>query len=122
MYHNNGVLDTTLTDPKLLENIKSEINKLKKDTGYNSPVDARISCEITYFGGRKERICLSGMIANVIYYNGEPQKKNNRLLFLIKKNIGYYYWIDKRYLECEDELNDQTIKRDSIVNKFGFKY
>jgi len=118
----HGVLDSTLTDPILLKKIKVEIDKLKEDTSIIYPVDARISCVITYWGGREEKICIGGRMASGIYYNGQPQKRNNRLLFLIKKNIGYYYWIDKRYLSGEGELNDRSIKRDSIVNKYGEKY
>jgi hypothetical protein len=117
-----GILDTILTDPVLLSKIKSVINKLEKDTSINYPVDARISCVITYKDGKKERICIGGQFATVIYYNELPQKKNNSLLFLIKKNIKYYYWMDKRELNEEDELNDKSIKRDNILNKFGEKY
>ena len=117
-----GVLDTMLTDPIILKKIKFEIKKLEKDTSINYPVDARISCVITYKGGQKERLCIGGQFATEIYYNGQPQKKNNSLLFLIKSSIKYYYWMDKRELDVEDELNDKSIKRDIIINKFGEKY
>lgn len=122
LIHNHGVLDTTLTDPILLKEIKFRINQLEKDIINNTPADARISCIINYYGGKKERICISGSFATMIYYNGLPQKKDNNLLFLIKKNIRYYYWMDKRELNEEDELNDKSIKRDIILNKFGEKY
>jgi len=117
----HGVLDTTITDRKLLNEIKIELGKLKPDTSVIS-FDARVSCLITYYSGKKEHLCIGGQYPNALSYNGSHQKGNNKLVYLIKKNIQYYHWMGEENLVKQVELNDKFIVRDSIVNQYGFKW
>ena len=119
--NDSGVLDTTLTDRKLLNEIKIEIDKLKPDTSITS-FDARISCLITYSNGKKDRLCIGGKYPCALLYKGYPQKDNNKLVYMIKKNIRYYYWMGQKSLVQQVELNDKLIKRDSVVNQYGIKW
>jgi hypothetical protein len=117
----HGVLDTTITDRKLLNDIKIELAKLKPDTSVIS-FDARISCLITYYSGKKEHLCIGSQYPSTLSYNGYHQKRNNKLVFLIKKSIQYYHWMGKKNLAKQVELNDKSIVRDSVVNQYGFKW
>ncbi|MBP1631249.1 MAG: hypothetical protein H6Q15_2142 [Bacteroidetes bacterium] len=120
--NNRGILDTTLTDLSLLENIAIELKNLRPNDSIMFDADARISCTIKYRSGKKERLCIGGVLADCIDYCGIPQNKNNRLLYLIKSSIGYYSWIGDKELKSFDELHDCSFKRDSVVGHSGRKF
>ena len=116
-----SVLDTTINDEFVLKEISDEICKLlfiRK----SQPVDARISCLIKYKDGSSEKLCIGGYFANDIEYKGVRCLKNNKLLFLIKKSINYYSWMDDNIMRNQIELKDESIHRDSIKGYFGKQY
>lgn len=113
MINYQTVLDTIIKDQILLKKIETEINKLKCDTLGND-IDARISVSIKYKDGTEEKICIGGYYSEQILYKGKLQLQNNRLLFLIKNNIGYYKWMPKKDMLYMDELNDTTFIRKPI--------
>jgi len=119
---NRGILDTTLTNPLLLKNITDELKNLRPNDSIEFEADARISCTIKYKNGKKERLCIGGVLADCIDYCGIPQNKNNRLLYLIKSSIGYYSWIGDKELKSFEELHDCSFKRDSVVGHSGRKF
>ena len=117
-----GVLEKTIKSKKILKQIENEIVKLQPDTSIDC-IDARISCFIKYKDGKEDRLCIGWYLANRIYYNGQFQKQNNKLLFLIKNAIKYYSWMDgEKYLKYQDELNDKSLIRDSVEDRSGNKY
>ena len=117
-----GVLEKTIKSKKLLKEIENEIVKLQPDTSIDY-IDARISCFIRYKDGREDRLCIGGYFANDIFYNGQCQIQNNKLLFLIKNAVNYYSWMDgEKYLKYQDELNDKSLIRDSVEDRSGKKY
>ena len=118
---NHGVLDTMLTNSFVLKEIANELKKLKPDS-VNYPIDARIACVIKYKNGKEEQLCIGGYFADCIEYCGVNQKQNNKLLYLIKKNIGYYSWMGDQILEYSEELQDNSFKRDSIIGYSGRKF
>lgn len=122
MVNNYGVLDAIMTNPVVLKDIANELRNLQADSASNYSFDARISCFIKYKNKKEERLCIGGEFTDDILYNGMRQKTNNKLLYLIKQNIGYYSWIDDRFLEYYYELQDKSFKRDSVVGYFGRKF
>ena len=116
------VLNLTLTDPSVIQNITNELNNLKPSELTNYDVDARISCTIKYKNGKKERLNIGGFKTDSIEYCGIPQKQNNKLLYLIKKNIDYYLWMDDYILKDFVELHDLSFKRDSVIGRSGRKF
>lgn len=119
MIDDHGVLDTTLRERKLLNEIKDELARLKPDS--IKYFDARISCKITYYNGKNDYLFIGGEYPSDLLYNGQRQK-NNRLVFLIKNNIHYYHWLGNESLIRQPELNDRSLKRNSVANRLGFKW
>lgn len=108
---NEGIiLDTLITDFTVLREIEEELNNLSADQNISIPFNARISCYIKYKDGRKERLCIGGYLANHIMYNGRWQMPNKKLLYIIKKNIGYYQWMGEKELKGMNELFEVSIK------------
>ena len=118
---NGGVLDTIIVNPIVLVEIEKELKNLKSKP-VNNPIDARISCTIKYKNGKEEKLCIGGYLVESLEYCGIRQNNNYHLLYLIKQNIGFYSWMDDRYLEYCDELQDISFKRDSIVGRSGRKF
>lgn len=118
---NHGILDTIITNPLVIRDIATELKNLKPDS-VNYSIDARISCTIKYKDGKEEKICIGGYLAEDIEYRGMHQKQNKKLLYLIKKHIGYYSWMDDRILKYSEELQDNSFIRDSITGYSGRKF
>jgi hypothetical protein len=117
-----GVLDCYIENKIILKDINEEIRRLRKDTT-RKVADARISCLIRYYSGKEEKLCISGYFAEDIFYNGQFQKQNNKLLFLIKNSIKYYSWMNgNNYLRFQEELKDKSINRSFVKDIFGKSY
>lgn len=101
-----GVLDTTITNPHILNEIDTEIHSLQVLDSSLCCVDARISCLIYYKNGTVKKLCIGGYFADMIQFDGYIRQDNNKLLYLIKKNINYYFHIDDEILEYMKELKD----------------
>lgn len=72
MIDDHGVLDTTLRDRKLLNEIKDELARLKPDS--IKEFDARISCKITYYNGKNDYLFIGGEYPSNLLYNGQRKK------------------------------------------------
>ena len=117
-----GILDTMLTNPLVLKSVTDELKNLRPNDSIEFEADARISCTIKYKNGKKERLCIGGVLADCIDYCGIRQNMNNKLLYLIKSNIRYYSWLGDKELKSSDELHDLSFKRDSVVGHSGRKF
>lgn len=102
-----GIIDTIITDNSILNDIECELTRLQKDSITND-MDARISCVIHYKNDKVEYLCIGGYLADYMIFNNEAVN-NNRLLYLLKKNIGYYNWMDSEVLKHSRELNDPAV-------------
>lgn len=111
-----GVIKAKITDRETLKKIENEISLLKPDT-VDYPMDVRIAINIFYSNGDTAQICMNGHSPNILYLNGRQQMTNNRLIFLIKNNIGYYSWIHSN----EIELKDTSAAKESIIESPYYK-
>lgn len=104
------VVDTIVADRKILKEIQIELDKLEilEDT---FDVDARIRVEFNYSNGENKKLCIGGEFTNHMMLDGKKVKTNNRLLYLIKYNLGFYSWLHNYQLDIMDELQDTTFRR-----------
>lgn len=112
------ILDTTITNKKILNKIGKELKRLHHMSGFPI-IDARICCRIKYTNGKIEKLCIGGYFADKINYKGIMCNSNNHLLFLIKNSIGYYLWMNDNIMKNEKELWDSSFKRDSVAGHSG---
>lgn len=115
-----GVLDAIINDSKVLEEIKEQLVTLEPSTD-NYLIDARITATINYKNGRQDELCIGQMDANTIFLNGIQQKMNNRLLYLIKNNIGYYPWMIGDGLQEMTELKDNSFMKEPFISNDYYK-
>ncbi len=109
-----GVIDTVITDCNVLLSIEAELKILKPNLAFASK-DARIALTLFYRNAKHTKIILINE-SNDIFCNDVHQSKNNKLIYLVKKNIGFYTWFMRGELKHMEELNDTTFVRDSIFN------
>lgn len=120
-YDNEGIYDAKITDCDILSEIEKEITSLYPDT-LQYPLEARISVNIYFKDRNIKHLCMNDNSPNDLYINDVRQVVNNRLIFLIKNNIGYYSWFDnaENYME---ELRDTTfIKEPFIISPYYTQY
>lgn len=98
-----GVIDTIVSEHVIMEKIQNELKHLEIDLMNQTvkSLDARISCLIT-IDSSKYKLCIGGYFADEIEYMGE-RVRNDYLLYLIKKSIGYYDWIDEETIQYMKE-------------------
>ncbi|MDR3339242.1 MAG: hypothetical protein LBT25_03940 [Candidatus Symbiothrix sp.] len=114
-----GILDTIITDKKVLEGIENELKKTKKRKDYG--IDARMKCYINFKDGNIDTICIdSSPVCG--YYNGKSMQFTNKFAYLIRKNCGFYEWFVPEMLQYFDELNDTTYVREKIKTRWGDEY
>jgi len=118
---NQGVFEVELTEAILLKEIEKELLKLSPADS-TSTFDARISCMVKYKNGKCQKLCIGGYFSEDISYQEINQKRNNRLLYLIKNNIGYYSWMSRSKYIYMKELQDVTFKREAIIDYKDVKY
>ena len=114
-----GVLDTTITDKKVLQEIAHELKLAKKTKDYG--IDARMKCYIKYTNGSIDSLCLADP-PTYGYYNNKPKTFTNKFAYLIRKNSGFYWWIGADYMKYLDELNDTTFVREKVKSRWGGEY
>ena len=115
-----GVLDATIDDSKVLGEIKEQLSTLRP-SDKNYLIDARITATIKYKNGKQDQLCIGQMEGNTIFLNGVMQEPNNRLLYLIKNNIGYYPWMIGEGLLNMVELQDQSFLKEPFVSSEYYK-
>ena len=104
-----GVIDTVITNCNVLLSIESELNNLKLDTSFAAK-DVRIAITLYYKNSKPQKVILINDF-NDIFVDNKHQIRNNRLIYLIKKDIGFYSWFKRSELEHMQELNDTTFER-----------
>ena len=113
------ILESIITDKKVLEEIAIELGKRKVTK--EDYMDARMKCYILFANKQRDSLCIgSGSIYG--NYNGQPVKLTNRLVYLIRKNCGFYRWIGISEFPYFDELNDTTFVREKVISCFGEEY
>ncbi len=118
-----GVLDATITDCNTLKEIDKELKTLKvKD--YEGDADIRIVLYVHYKDKETLFLSVGGYFASDFVTKDRmalESKNTNRLLFLLKNNIGYYPWIDKDDFNYMDELKDTTFAREPFIESPYYK-
>jgi len=112
----DGVYDALITDRQILDEITQEINSLSVDKE-QYPLDTRLSATIYYSNGTIRKLCSDG---NRLFQDGILQKINNRLLFLLKNNAGYYSWFENPY-NYEIELKDTSFIKEPLIESPYYK-
>lgn len=113
-----GIVDTLLTDPKLLREVHDELKKLTPNANPYPP-DTRASYTLRYKDGSEEKICMGEY--DHFWFKGRSYT-NNRLLYLLRKSIDYYRIVWEPMLDGLEELNDTTFEREPVVGKHGMVY
>jgi len=109
-----GVIDTVITSCEALFAIELELKRLKPDAEFAAK-DMRIALTFFYRNSKQKSIILINEYNN-IFLNDVLQNKNNRLIYLIKKNIGFYSWFTRGELKHMEELSDSSFVKDSVIN------
>jgi len=113
------ILDTTLTDRKVLQEIQLELKKCKiVNDEYD---DVRMKCYFFYKNGQKDSLCI-GNITNYGIYNNQSIKLTNKFVYLIRENCGFYKWVGVDNMKYFDELNDSTFARKKVKSQSGEEY
>ena len=112
-----GIIDAKIIDCSILKRIDREISLLVPDT-LQYPLDTRISIQVFYKNGEVKRLCLNDMYPTGLYLNGVKQIASNKLLFLLKNNIGYYSWFEG---VNDSELKDTTFVKEPFIESPYYK-
>ena len=114
-----GILDTTIVDKNILQEIANEMPFFKKEEDYG--MDARMKCYINFTNGNTDSLCIS-QNPTYGYYNDKPIRLTNKFVYLIRKNSGFYKWIYTRGVQSFEELNDTTFVREKVISSAGEEY
>lgn len=112
-YNSDGVYDAKINDCKILLEIEKEVESLISDT-LEYKLDTRIAINVFYRNGSLLKICMNDKAPNDIYVDGIKKIASNRLLFLLKNNIGYYSWFEHPE-DYETELKDTSYAKEPII-------
>jgi hypothetical protein len=114
-----GILDTTITDKKVLRDIENELKKRKKRKDYG--IDARMKCYIRYKNGSTDSLCIdTSPVCG--YYNGKSMQFTNKFGYLIRYHCGFYEWFSPEMMQYFEELNDTTFVREKVKTRWGDFY
>jgi hypothetical protein len=119
-----GVLDAKITDCKVLKEINNEMKKLKTKREQSGDADVRIVFTASYTNRTDTILCIGGYFANGLFTKERIELSSesiNRLLYLLKNNIGYYSWFDESELEYMDELQDTTFAKEPFIESPYYK-
>lgn len=90
-------VDTIIADSYLVNEIKKQAEIAQKNTSrLFSGCDIRMDCKVFHNNTESMKICIGQLDCIVI--NGEPVGSNNKLLYLIRKNSGYYNYFNREQL------------------------
>ena len=105
-------VDTVLVDKQICNDIVTQIKLLKelKTDSFISNCDVRIQCKINYANGDSVNLCIGEF--NCIIKDGQRMRKNDTLIYLIRKHSGYYNYFSKEELSYFDELKLFKIPND----------
>lgn len=120
----NGVLNATITNCNLLKEIETQLKTLKPMDEQRSDADIRIVIHIKYKNKEDLTLCIGGYFSDGLFTKDRIALKSqskNKLLYLIKNNIGYYPWFSEEDLENMDELKDTTFVREARIESPYYK-
>lgn len=114
---NSGVLDATIEKPETIYEIQKLVESLETDSSkLDFLPDYRIAVTLQYKNGKIERLGISHPPKlDLIFLNDIPQKTNNRLLYVIKNNIGLYSWLIGDALYEQPELQDNSFMKEPFI-------
>ncbi len=113
------ILESIITDKKILREIAIELRDVRQTTDYG--MDARMKCYIKFSDGKIDSLCTDESYTYG-YYNGKPAKFSSKFAYLIRQNCGFYRWIGADYMKYFDELNDTTFVREKVKSRWGGEY
>lgn len=117
-----GVLDALITNPKVIEEMQQLIEALQPATDSLSLPDYRIAVTLKYKSGKTQRLGITDSHSvHQIYLNDVAQQTNNRLLYLIKNNIGFYPWLIGDNLAQQSELYDNSFLKEPFIQSYYYK-
>jgi hypothetical protein len=93
-------IDTILTDGQLIDEIRNQIKSLKPLEG-SQDCNVRIDCIINLYSDTI-KLCIGTF--DCIIKDGKLMSRNDTLLFLIRKNSGYYDYFTQNNLKYFKEL------------------
>jgi len=96
-------IDTFIVDKLIIEEVKPLLKKQQPIQNFNE--DTRMYVTVKYTDNTTDNICL-GMNTPNVFFNGEPIKIENELVFLLRKYSGYYRWFDKEDLLRFEEYHN----------------
>lgn len=100
-----GVISKVIEDCNVLMDIEKEIQQ-QQPRNFIASKDARILCILYHKDGTTSELCLcQDSDVKYIYINGVLQNFNFPLVYLIKKNSGYYEWFTEKEKLGFEELN-----------------
>jgi len=113
------ILKSVITDKNVLYAIEQELDSMQPlDWNY---IDARMKCFIYCADNQIDTLCIHAY-SNFAIYNNRYVRFSNKLLYLLRKNCGFYRWIGTDMMQYFNELNDPTFVRETITNRWGQKY
>jgi hypothetical protein len=115
------VLESVITDKEILQEIAIELHKQKVTERCNYP-DVRMKCYLSFSDGQIDSLCTGNFLTTCAVYNEQPIELTNKLIYLIRKNCGFYWWIGADYMKYFDELNDTTFVREKVKSRWGGEY
>lgn len=117
-----GILDAEITDTLVLDKINDLVKQLEIDSSrLNSWRDARIVALLNYENGKQDTLSIEGSLPDNIYLNGIAHKPDNRLIYLIKNNIGFYPWFIGDKLYDMKELQDNSFMKEPFISSDYYK-
>jgi hypothetical protein len=120
--HYPRVAEAIITNRKILYKIEQALYNLSTiHAKYKRSEDVRIICTIVYRNGKRKYLSFNGEYAGGIYYEGLMYFKDNNLNYLMKKNMGYYKWMDEQDFYFFPELHDSCFN-DTIIDFNGNIY
>ena len=119
---NIGVLDALITQPKVIIEIQQLVESLQPATDSICMPDYRIAVTLKYKSGKTVRLGITDpRSVHQIYINDIAQQTNNRLLYLIKNNIGLYPWLIGNNLAQQSELYDNSFMKEPFIQSSYYK-
>lgn len=121
--NSHGILNASITNCNTLKEIDKELKTLKASDQLGD-ADIRIIFSVNYKNRKDTTLCIGGYFASDIVNKervGLTTENTNRLIYLIKNNIGYYTWFDDNDYKYMDELKDTTFVKEPFIESPYYK-
>lgn len=105
--------DSIITECSTLKAIEAELQTLRMSNESFSS-DARMAITVVMKDKSVKEYCIGGIYSDGFYPKEYKSARfesdnTNKLIFLIKKEVGYYTFVDPEYLNYMDELKDDSL-------------